>query len=105
MRRWIVLSILLCLSVCCFTSCSATRTITRTEYVTQPIDIRSAVEPVYSLRPDNGELEFADIVGIEEVVSNSAEYLRAWKLWQNYAEALEGVITDIEETYGPPEEQ
>lgn|GEM_PF-2096697 len=103
MRRWSFLFffvVLLCLSG--LTSCTTTKVEKVTEYVTVPVDITDVVEPVYRIRPDNSALEIKeDVRDITDILNNSATYLHAWLMWQTYAEALENVITSIEETYGP----
>lgn len=103
MRRWSFL-IFFVVSLLLFglSSCTTTKVEKVTEYVTVPVDITDVVEPVYRIRPDNSDLQIADeIRDFTDILNNSATYLRAWLMWQTYAEALEDVITSIEETYGP----
>ena len=100
MRKWTLFLIFCVLSVFLFGSCSHTRTVT--EYVPVEIDLTEAVAPVRLLRPDNSKMEIiTDVRTVTDIVTNSLAYQSAWEQWQTYAEALELVIEDIQEVYGP----
>lgn len=71
------------------------------EYLPAEIDIADAIAPVYALRPDNDVEINTSVQDVVDIVQNSAVYLRQWRLWQTYAEALEEVLDSIQETYGP----
>ena len=106
MRRWSLFLILCALSLFLFGSCRSTRTETITEYVPVEIDLAGVVEPVFQLRPDNSQLQFTtDVQTALDIVNNSIQYQKAWESWQIYAEALEKVIVDIGDVYGPKEKE
>ena len=80
---------------------------TRTEYETvevevpvpMEINLTDIVNPVLQQRPDNGTLEIhpGPIFTLLETVENSATYMRAWQMWQAYADSLEKVLVEISE--------
>ncbi len=45
-------------------------------------------------RPDNSQLTVVTgpILELKDVVHNSAQYLMAWALWENYANSLERTL-------------
>ena len=103
MKKWVF-------CICCFAflfifgSCRSTKTETITEYVPVEIDLAGVVEPVFQLRPDNSKLQIiTDVQTNLDILNNSIQYQKAWEGWQIYAEALEKVIVDIEDVYGPKE--
>ena len=106
MRRWsFLIFFVVLLSLFGLSSCTTTKVEKVTEYVTVPVDIADVVAPVYKVRPDNTAFEIAeDVKDLTDVLNNSATYLKAWMMWQTYAEALEDVILRIEETYGSERE-
>ena len=104
MRKWVCF-------ICCLAllfllgSCRSTRTETITEYVPAEIDLTGVIDPVFQLRPDNTKLDIRmDVQTTVDIVHNSVQYQNAWQNWQIYAEALEQVLEDIDEVYGPKEE-
>lgn len=103
MKKWVFFC--LCFILLFSLISCATKTVTKTEYVTVPIDIKDVTEPAFKLRPDNSKVEIVEVNTMVDVVSNSSAYLKSWILWQTYAEALEGVIYHIEEVYGPESEE
>lgn len=91
------LALLLVLAPSC-----ATKTETRTEYITQTeyvpvyIDITDVVDPVLRFRPDNSTYKIkTKTTTTFDIIDNSIEYQRAWEDWQHYANALEGTLIDI----------
>ena len=89
-----------CLALLClFTSCATKET----EFIEVSVprlvavDIDDLVDPVLKQRPDNSLLEInaGPILELCDVVENSATYLHAWSMWQNYAETLEDTIATI----------
>lgn len=102
MKKWILFLTACVLLLFLFGSCRSTRTETITEYVPVEIDLKAVVEPVFQLRPDNSKLQITtDVQTTLDIVNNSIQYQKAWEGWQIYAEALEKVIVDIEDVYGP----
>lgn len=104
MKRWTLFLIVCVLLPFSFTSCSTTKTETETivEYVPVEIDLTDVVDPVLRLRPDNTQLQIIeDVQTTLDIVSNSIQYQIAWERWQIYAEALEKVLNEVEEVYGP----
>lgn len=105
MRRWTLFLTACVLSLFLFGSCTSTRTETITEYVPVEIDLSGVVDPVLQLRPDNSKLDIRlDVQTTVDIVHNSVQYQNAWQNWQIYAEALEQVLEDIDDVYGPKEE-
>ena len=106
MKKW-AFFIFCVLLLLCSTSCRTTKTETIIEYVPVELDLSGAIEPVFKLRPDNSKLDIRENVEtLSDIVFNSLAYQMGWERWQTYAEALEQVIIDIQETYGPrPVEQ
>lgn len=92
-------------ALCLLCVSCATRTVTEYETVEVEvpvpveIDITDIVRPVLDQRPDNGTLEIhpGPIFTLLETVENSATYMRAWRMWEAYADALENVLAEISE--------
>ena len=90
MRKINVLVALLCV-LCVFVSCRHTQVIEE-----EPIDLGPSMELLFDSRPDNNKLEIiTDVQTLDDIVLNSAEYLKAWELWENYSDALEDYIRNI----------
>lgn len=98
MKKWALCFLCAMLLFLCG-SCRSTKTVI--EYLPAEIDIADVVEPIYAMRPDNKVEIILDVQDVADIVTNSAVYLRQWKLWQTYAEGLEKVLMGIQETYGP----
>lgn len=102
MRRCLLFFTACVFSLFLFGSCTLTRTVTEIVPVPVEIDLSEVVDPVYKLRPDNSKMEIIlDVQTTLDIVNNSLQYQMAWELWQNYAEALEKTIDDIQTVYGP----
>ena len=91
MKKCFFLFMLCALSLFCFTliSCSTTEV--------QAPDISLIVDPVLMQRPDNSQLRIKNgpILELQDVVHNSAQYMMAWELWENYADSLEKTLTVV----------
>ena len=90
---------MLCVSLLCFftlTSCSTTEV--------QAPDISNIVDPVLMQRPDNSQLRIKNgpILELQDVVHNSAQYMMAWELWENYADSLEKTLTVVRDELKNP---
>ena len=96
MRRlclsFFILSSLLCFSLI---SCSTTKT----EAVPVEIDLTDVVDPVLLQRPDNSILQIhpGPIFELIDVVENSATYLYAWEMWEDYATLLENTLISVKD--------
>lgn len=79
----------------CAISCSTTKT--TTEYIEVHPDLTNVVDPVLMQRPDNSVLKIhpGPIFDIMDVIENSEQYLFAWEMWENYANALEQTLIAI----------
>jgi len=56
-------------------------------------DLAPSMQMLFDARPDNEQLHIVtDIQTLDDVVMNSAEYLKAWQLWESYAMSLEEYI-------------
>jgi len=99
-KACMVLFILFLLLLCSFTSCATTTDPQLVEVsvpVLMDIDIKDLTEPVLRQRPDNSLLKIntGPVLEMTDVIENSAVYLYAWNMWQNYAEALEKTLDVI----------
>lgn len=98
MKKINVFVALLCI-LCVFVSCRHTQVIEE-----EPIDLGPSMELLFDSRPDNNKLEIiTDVQTLDDIVLNSAEYLKAWELWENYSDALEAYIRNIGRTDNSPE--
>ena len=90
MKKINVLVALLCI-LCVFVSCRHTQTVEE-----EPIDLGPSMEILFDSRPDNTKLEIIrDVETLDDILLNSAEYLKAWEWWENYSDALEEYIRNI----------
>lgn len=92
MRRCCFLFIVFVLSLCCvmLISCSSTK-------IEPELDLTSIIDPILLQRPDNSTItvKAGPILELADVVSNSAQYLKAWELWENYADMLENTLMTV----------
>lgn len=92
-KKWIVG--LLCVLCVLVVSCKHTQEIQKPE----PIDLGPSMQVLFDSRPDNSKLEIVqDVQTLDDVILNSAAYLKAWELWENYSDSLEAYIRKIGET-------
>lgn len=92
-KKWIVG--LLCVLCVLVVSCKHTQEIQEPE----PIDLGPSMQVLFDSRPDNSKLEIVqDVQTLDDVILNSAAYLKAWELWENYSDSLEAYIRKIGET-------
>lgn len=64
----------------------------------EPVDLQPSMQILFDSRPDNSQLEIIeDVQTVDDIVLNSAEYLRAWELWETYSDSLELYIRKIGE--------
>lgn len=62
----------------------------------EPIDLGPGIEILFDSRPDNNRLVIVeDIKTIDDIVLNSATYLKAWEDWEVYAESLEDYLIKL----------
>ena len=88
MKKAITIIIAVLLLVSCKTSEPAVQV--------EPIDIAPSMEILFDARPDNSKLNIiTDIKTIEDIVHNSAEYVKAWEEWETYAYTLEDFIEEV----------
>ena len=63
----------------------------------EPINIKPSMEILFDARPDDNKIDIIlEIKSIEDIVYNSAEYLKAWELWETYALSLEEYLLELE---------
>ena len=73
-------------------SCKHTEQIQEVE----PIDLGPSMEILFDSRPDNTKLDIIlEVQTLDDILLNSAEYLKAWELWENYSDSLEDYIRNI----------
>ena len=90
MKKINVLVAFLCV-LCLLVSCRHTQIVEE-----EPIDLGPSMELLFDSRPDNTKLDIiVDVQTLDDIVLNSAEYLKAWELWENYSDALEEYIRNI----------
>ena len=94
MRKFFLLVCVIFL-VLLLTGCRTTETV----YVQpEPIDISPSLEVLFDSRPDDNRIDIVlDITTIDDVVYNSAQYLKAWELWETYALGLEDYLLELEQ--------
>jgi len=87
---------LFCILLLCAVSC-ATKTIEVEVPVPMQIDLTAEIEPVLLQRPNNAEIKVnaGPVLTLLEMVENDAAYLKAWELWENYANALEETLAVV----------
>ena len=91
MRKIKVFVALLCVLLLLI-SCKHTEQIQEVEQ----IDLGPSMELLFDSRPDNTKLEIiVDIQTLDDILLNSAEYLKAWEMWENYSDSLEDYIRNI----------
>lgn len=91
MRKCFFLFTVLLLSCCLFMSCSSTKT------VEPQIDLTNIIDPILSQRPDNNSVtvKAGPILELADVVANSVQYMKAWEMWENYADTLEKTLISV----------
>ena len=93
-KKWLVG--LLCVLCVLVVSCRHTETVVQEP---EPIDLGPSMQVLFDTRPDNSKLEIVqDVQTLDDVILNSAAYLKAWELWENYSDSLEAYIRKIGET-------
>ena len=98
MKRCFFLFIVLSLSCFLFMSCSSTKT-------SEPqIDLTNIIDPVLTQRPDNSSVtvKAGPILELADVVANSVQYMKAWEMWENYADSLEKTLTVVRDELKNP---
>ena len=94
MRRYTIFIILAVVALFFCISCSSTQAC-----APMSIDLTEQIRPVLDQRPDNTRLEVIENpVDSWDYIYNGETYLYAWLTWQSYAEALESLILNIEES-------
>ena len=95
--RKLCLSLFILSALLCFLciSCSTTKA----EAVPVEIDLTDVVDPVLMQRPDNSTLVIhpGPIFELIDVVENSATYLYAWEMWEDYATLLEYTLISVKD--------
>lgn len=92
MKKNILVIVIVCLMV--LVGCKTSEPVT----VPEPIDIEPSMTILFDSRPDNSKINIiTDVQTVEDVVLNSAQYLKAWELWENYAISLEEFIVKVDE--------
>ena len=67
-----------------------------TNIKTKPVlDIKNEIEQIRKLIPDNDQFEIKEVHNLDDVLFNSAEYLRAWQLWESYALSLDSLVSSL----------
>lgn len=64
----------------------------------EPVDIGPAVQLLFDARPDDSSFRIKDVNNFADAVENSATYLMAWELWENYAISLEDYLKILRDT-------
>ena len=94
MKKKTALIVLLCV-LCMLVSCRHTQTVVEEE----PIDLTPSMDLLFDSRPDNTKLDIiVEVQTLDDIILNSAEYLKAWEWWENYSDALEEYIRNIGKT-------
>ena len=89
MKRWKpVLAMFLCvlLLVSCATPVADHR---------EPVDLKPSISMLYDSRPNDRDITIRDINTLEDITYNSAQYLKAWQLWETYARSLESYMNKL----------
>ena len=93
MKKKTALIVLLCV-LCMLVSCRHTQTVEE-----EPIDLTPSMDILFDSRPDNTKLDIiVEVQTLDDIILNSAEYLKAWEWWENYSDALEEYIRNIGKT-------
>lgn len=87
-KAWI-LALFLC--ACVLVSCA-----TPVADQKEPVDFKPSIQMLFDARPDNSQLRIKDVLTLEDIVDNSATYLKAWNLWESYALSLEDYLVKLE---------
>ena len=87
-KAWIV-ALFLC--ACVLVSCA-----TPVADQKEPVDLKPSINMLFDARPDNNNFRFKDVLSLDDVIDNSAEYLKAWNLWESYALSLEDYLVKLE---------
>lgn len=91
MRKAIVFLVVLLLVL---TGCKSTEVVEE-----QKIDYGPGIQILFDSRPNNDKLEIIENVQtIDDVILNSTTYLKAWEMWEVYAESLEDYLVIIKNT-------
>lgn len=62
----------------------------------EPVDLKPSIQMLFDTRPNNEEIRIIeDVKTLDDIIDNSAAYLMAWELWENYADSLEQYIVKI----------
>lgn len=62
----------------------------------EPVDLGPGIDLLFDSRPKNDQLNIIeDVRTFHDVINNSAEFLRAWELWETYAESLEHYLNTL----------
>lgn len=60
------------------------------------LDVGKQVDQVRELIPDNDQFTIRkEVHTVDDVLHNSAEYLRAWQMWESYALSLDTLVTSL----------
>lgn len=62
----------------------------------EPVDLKPSINMLFDTRPNNEDIRIIeDVQTLDDIIDNSAAYLMAWELWENYADSLEKYILKI----------
>ena len=62
----------------------------------EPVDLKPSIQMILDTRPRNEDIRIVeDVQTLDDIIDNSAAYLMAWELWENYADSLEKYILKI----------
>lgn len=78
------------LFVCCLVSCATVVPETK-----EPVDLKPSISMLFDSRPDNSEINVREVKTLDDITQNSAQYLKAWQLWETYAESLESYLVKL----------
>lgn len=91
MKRWKpVLAMFLC--VLLLVSCA-----TPVADYKEPVDLKPSITMLFDSRPKDSDITIRDITTLEDITYNSAQYLKAWQLWETYARGLESYLVSLGE--------
>ena len=98
MRR-LCLSLFILSALLCFLCISCSTTKAEEVPVPVEIDLTDVIDPVLMQRPDNSTLVIhpGPIFELIDVVENSATYLYAWEMWEDYATLLEDTLISVKD--------
>lgn len=73
-----------------------------TKIETKPsLDLDSDLEEIRKLMPDNRQFEIKEVHNVDDILQNSAQYLRAWQLWESFALSLNAFVTSLSSQLRP----